>query len=179
MKIYTKTGDLGKTSLWGGHRVDKNAVRVTAYGTVDELNAILGVVRAHGVDATLDTSLARIQNQLFVLGGDLASPSDSATTKRMSEEHIVQLEQEIDQFESELEPLRQFILPGGVPTAAYLHMARTICRRAERHVVTLANQEPINQATMSYLNRLSDWLFVLARVANTRAGMHDIPVTYT
>ncbi len=179
MKIYTKTGDLGKTSLWGGQRVDKNTVRVTAYGTVDELNAMLGIVRAHGIDTTLNTPLARIQNQLFVLGGDLASPSDSSKTKRISDEHIVQLEQEIDQFESELEPLRQFILPGGVPSAAYLHMARTICRRAERHVVTLASQEPINQATMSYLNRLSDWLFVVARVANARAGMHDIPVTYT
>lgn len=177
MKIYTKQGDEGKTGLWGGQRVSKDAIRVAAYGTVDELNALLGVVRAHGVDNDIDARLGRLQNQLFVLGSDLATPNDDARIPRIQQAYIGQMEQEIDQFETELAPLRQFILPGGTVTAAYVHLARTVCRRAEREVVTLANSagEPLNSEVLPYLNRLSDWLFVLGRVINARVCVGDVP----
>jgi cob(I)alamin adenosyltransferase len=179
MKIYTKTGDEGQTGLWGGQRVSKDSVRVNAYGTVDELNAMLGVVRSHGMDTDLDKLLIRIQNELFVLGSDLATPGEADNIPRVKAEYAVQMEQEIDQFENELEPLRQFILPGGTLQAAYLHLSRTICRRAERNVVTLASieGEPFNQHIVTYLNRLSDLLFVLGRVANARAMTSDVPWT--
>ncbi|MFP4441128.1 MAG: cob(I)yrinic acid a,c-diamide adenosyltransferase [Chloroflexaceae bacterium] len=177
MKIYTKTGDKGETGLFGGERVSKDALRVRAYGEVDELNAMLGVVRTHGLDPQLDAALIQVQNELFVLGSDLATPGEAKYIPRMSEEPVGRLEQEIDQFETELEPLKNFILPGGTPAGAYLHLARTICRRAERSVVTLNSQEMINQAALHYLNRLSDWLFTLARLANTRQGVSDIPWT--
>lgn len=175
MKIYTRTGDSGQTGLWGGQRVDKNSVRVAAYGEVDELNAILGVVRAAGIEPSLDSLLQRVQNELFVLGADLATPGESSRIDRLSEDTIAQLEQDIDGFETELEPLRQFILPGGTLAAAQLHLARTVCRRAERNVVALAQSEHVNLVTLSYLNRLSDWFFVLARVVNARAGIQDVP----
>lgn len=177
MKIYTKQGDKGQTGLWGGERVGKNSLRVSAYGEVDELNAVLGVARASGMDAELDGKLARVQSELFVLGSDLATPGESDRIPRVKTAYIEQFEQEIDQFETELEPLRQFILPGGTLAAAYIHLARTVCRRAERAVVTLANQpdEPLNEAVLPYLNRLSDWLFVLGRVINARAGVPDVP----
>lgn len=175
MKIYTRTGDTGTTSLWGGHRVEKNSLRVTAYGVVDELNALIGFVRASGVDPQLDALLERRQNELFVLGADLSNPGESTRIERVGIEEITALEHEIDQFDEELEPLRTFILPGGSSVAALLHLARTVCRRAERSVVTLAAHETINQETLSYLNRLSDWLFVVARVANHHAGVPDVP----
>ncbi len=181
MKIYTKTGDAGETGLWGGLRVRKDSARIKAYGNVDELNAVLGIVRAAALPAGLDPLVERIQNELFVLGSDLATPGDSARIPRIQESYIAQLEQEIDQFETELAPLKNFILPGGTMAAAQLHLARTICRRVERNIITLAGLEEITPFVLPYVNRLSDWLFVLARVANARAGVPDVtwhnPVT--
>ncbi|MCU0491085.1 MAG: cob(I)yrinic acid a,c-diamide adenosyltransferase [Chloroflexaceae bacterium] len=175
MKIYTKTGDKGETGLWGGLRVPKDSLRVQAYGTVDECNAALGVARASGLDGGLDGLLAKVQDQLFVVGSDLATPGESANIPRVGAEEVTFLEQTIDALERELEPLRQFILPGGTPAAAHLHLARTVCRRAERWTVTLGREEPINEQVSVYLNRLSDMLFVLARAANARAGVDDVP----
>lgn len=175
MKIYTKTGDKGETGLFGGERVSKDALRVNAYGEVDELNAVLGVARTLTTDSTLDALLERIQSELFVVGADLATPGEAKYIPRMSAERVTLLEEEIDRFENELEPLKQFILPSGTPAGAYLHLARTVCRRAERGVVRLNAQESVNQAVLLYLNRLSDWLFVVARVANARAGVRDVP----
>jgi cob(I)alamin adenosyltransferase len=176
MKIYTKTGDAGETGLWGGLRIAKDAARVQAYGTVDECNATIGVARASGVEPGLDAILARIQNQLFVVGADLATPGEAATIPRIGAQEITFLEQSIDALEEKLEPLKQFILPGGTPAAAQLHLARTVCRRAERWVVSLARQEQaLSDQVGVYLNRLSDCLFVLARAANARAGIADVP----
>lgn len=175
MKIYTRTGDAGETGLWGGARVAKDALRVQAYGTVDECNAAIGCARASTNDAELDEVLGRIQNDLFVLGSDLAAPDEHDQVPRCSASDVAWLEQTIDRFEAELDPLRQFILPGGAPAAAELHLARTICRRAERWVVRLAHESPINEQVLVYLNRLSDLLFVLARAANRRAGVPDTP----
>lgn len=176
MKIYTKTGDDGETGLYGGPRVGKDHPRVEAYGSVDELNAVLGVVRTHGPPADIDALLATIQNELFDLGAELATP-DAATRKgpRVGPPQIAALEQAIDRYEEQLEPLRQFILPGGVAAAAALHLARTVCRRAERLVVTLARGESISPDVVIYLNRLSDLLFVLARATNRREGVVDVP----
>jgi cob(I)alamin adenosyltransferase len=175
MKIYTKTGDAGETGLWGGLRVAKDAARVQAYGTVDECNAAIGVARAASLDSGLDAILAHIQDQLFVVGADLATPGEAATIPRISAEEIGFLEQTIDALEEQLPALKQFILPGGAPAAAQLHLARTICRRAERWVVGLAREEQIGPQLGVYLNRLSDCLFVLARAANARAGLPDVP----
>ena len=175
MKIYTKTGDTGETGLWGGLRIAKDAARVQAYGTVDECNAALGVARASGVEAGLDAILARIQDQLFVVGADLATPGEATNIPRIGAEEIGFLEQSIDVLEEQLEPLKQFILPGGTPAAAQLHLARTICRRAERWVVGLAREEMLSEHVGVYLNRLSDCLFVVARAANARAGVADVP----
>jgi cob(I)alamin adenosyltransferase len=186
VKIYTKTGDGGETGLWGGLRVGKDAARVHAYGTVDECNAAIGVARAAlgAVPAPrqareplgdIDELLAHIQNQLFVVGADLATPGAVASIPRVGPGEITFLEQAIDALEGELEPLRQFILPGGTLAAAHLHLARTICRRAERALVTLAREESLGQHIGAYLNRLSDCLFVLARAANARAGVPDVP----
>lgn len=175
MKIYTRTGDAGQTGLWGGHRVPKDALRVQAYGAVDEANAALGVARACGVDAELDRILAQVQDYLFVVGADLATPGAAASIPRVEERDAAALEDLIDGLERELEPLRQFILPGGSLAAAHLHLARTVCRRAERWAVALAREEPINTHVLTYLNRLSDLLFVLARSANARAGVTDVP----
>jgi cob(I)alamin adenosyltransferase len=175
VKIYTKTGDKGQTGLWGGQRVEKDSVRVIAYGNVDELNAILGMIRAQGVESSLDSMIECVQNELFVLGADLATPGEDPQIDRIGDNNILRLEQDIDELEEEVEPLRQFILPGGTMGAAQLHLARTVCRRTERSVVTLARYESLNQKTLLYLNRLSDWLFVLARVANKRAGVDDVP----
>jgi len=179
LKIYTKTGDEGETGLWGGLRVGKDAARVHAYGTVDECNAAIGVARA-AMGALpelgdLDMVLARIQDQLFVVGADLATPGAAASIPRVGPDEIAFLEQTIDAIDGELEPLRQFILPGGTLAAAHLHLARTVCRRAERALVALAREEQIGQYVGVYLNRLSDCLFVLARAANARAGVPDVP----
>lgn len=175
MKIYTRTGDAGETGLFGGQRVRKDDLRVQAYGTVDECNAALGVARAAGPDPALDAVLAVVQNQLFVVGADLASPGESPYIPRVSAELTSFLEEQIDAMEAELSPLKQFILPGGHPVAAHLHLARTICRRAERLVVTLATEEEVRPEILTYLNRLSDFLFVAARIANARAGVNDVP----
>jgi cob(I)alamin adenosyltransferase len=175
MKIYTKTGDAGETGLWGGLRVLKDSARVQAYGTVDECNAAIGVARVGGPPAQLDTILAQIQNQLFVVGADLATPGAAASIPRIDAGTIAFLETTIDALEAELEPLKQFILPGGTPAAAHLHLARTICRRAERWVVALAREEAVGPHVGIYLNRLSDCLFVLARAANAGAGVADVP----
>jgi cob(I)alamin adenosyltransferase len=176
MKIYTKTGDNGETGLWGGQRVAKDAARVQAYGTVDECNAAIGVARAAGMEQGLDAILAHIQDQMFVVGADLATPGEAPNIPRIGGDEITFLEQSIDALEEQLPPLRQFILPGGTPAAAQLHLARTICRRAERWVVGLARQEhALSPEIGVYLNRLSDCLFVLARAANARAGVADVP----
>ncbi|MCB2055703.1 MAG: cob(I)yrinic acid a,c-diamide adenosyltransferase [Geminicoccaceae bacterium] len=164
-KIYTRGGDRGRTSLGDGTRVAKSDLRVEAYGTVDELNAALGVVRLHA-DGTLDARLSRIQNDLFDLGADLCRPGGTDTGLRVSDEQVARLEQEIDEANAELRPLNSFVLPGGTPAAAHLHVARTICRRAERLAVALADVQEINEAAIRYLNRLSDHLFVMARHVN-------------
>ncbi len=174
MRIYTRTGDTGETGLIGGGRVPKDDVRVEAYGTVDELNAVLGFVRSLLTEDDLNALLERIQSQLFDIGAELASPPERAEQfARVGEAEVQALETAIDQLETELEPLRQFILPGGTPAAAGLHLARTICRRAERRVVTLSHHSPVSKTILQYLNRLSDLLFVMARVVNRRAGVPD------
>ncbi len=179
MKIYTKTGDDGETGLFGGPRVGKDAARIEAYGSVDELNALLGVVRTEVFSSEQDTFspaavLKRIQDELFTLGADLASPQPSKyEVPRIAEAMTAQLEHEIDVMETSLPPLKEFILPGGTRSAATLHFARTVCRRAERRTVALARGENINKEVVRYLNRLSDHLFVLARYLNAQAGCQD------
>jgi len=169
MKIYTRTGDRGETSLFGGSRVPKNDPRIEAYGTVDELNSFLGVARATELPQSIDDVLHQVQSDLFEIGAHLASPGTSRFPG-VQEKRIEELEQAIDAMESELAPLTSFILPGGAPAAAQLHVARSVCRRAERCVVALSDD-----STLRYLNRLSDYLFVAARFANLRAGRSDVP----
>lgn len=171
-KVYTKTGDAGETSLVGGARVSKASLRVTAFGDVDEVNSLLGVARTFLADQEMTAELGKIQNELFILGADLASPMD-VPLRRVDETLIHELEQLIDRLLEELEPLQEFILPGGSQAGALLHLARTVARRAERSVVLLAEQEPINSQALIYLNRLSDFLFVAARVVNRRAGVTE------
>lgn len=177
MKIYTRTGDDGETGLFAGGRVAKDHARIEAYGTVDELNAALGVARAAQSAPELDSLLEQIQHQLFVVGAELATPKPEALRMdRIAAPHVGVLELAIDSWEEKLEPLRQFILPAGPMSAATLHMARTICRRAERRVVTLRRLED-NQVSVElvhYLNRLGDLLFVLARSANRLANQPDV-----
>ena len=175
MKIYTKTGDKGETSLFGGERVSKDEVRIEAFGTVDELNSIIGTARAFNENEEIDSILARIQDNLFVLGADLATPVNSrnASVPRISAGNISSIERAIDQLESKLDPLKSFVLPGGSRPASLLHFARTVCRRAERRTVTLWKKGEISDEATIYLNRLSDFLFVLARYANKTAGMAE------
>ncbi|HVX09779.1 MAG TPA: cob(I)yrinic acid a,c-diamide adenosyltransferase [Pirellulales bacterium] len=176
MKIYTKTGDRGETGLFGGPRVGKDHPRVEAYGDVDELNAFLGLVRCEPLDERIGSLLANIQNELFDLGAELASPDpEHSGTKWCAGAEITRLESAIDEHEAALTPLKAFILPGGVRSAALLHVARTICRRAERRVVTLSRDEDLSDDVVVYLNRLGDLLFVLARVVNHSAGCGDVP----
>lgn len=175
MKIYTKTGDTGETGLFGGARVSKAADRVETYGEVDELNAVLGRVRLHAFGDENDVRLAAIQSQLFDLGAELASPGKSSGIELVGPAEIEAMERAIDQAETELAPLRTFVLPGGCALAADLHVARTVCRRAERRLVALMASEPVRVELVQYLNRLSDLLFVLARLANSRAGVADVP----
>ena len=172
MKIYTKTGDDGSTSLFSGGRVSKTHLRVEAYGTVDELNSVLGVVRAHYPHERADEWLSSVQRQLFNLGADLATPLDAKAdwVVRMDAETVTWLEHAIDEMTAELPELKNFILPGGSLAAANLHVARTVCRRAERIVVNLQDHEPIGDHVLNYLNRLSDFLFTLARWENMQAG---------
>lgn len=173
MKIYTRTGDLGQTSLFGGARVAKNDARIEAYGTVDELSSFLGVARASGLPAEVDAVLEGVQRDLFDVGAHLASPGTSRFAG-VDAQRITDLEREIDAMERELAPLVNFILPGGSLPAAQLHVARTVCRRAERRVVALHDQSPPTLAAVAFLNRLSDYLFVAARFANRRADVKDV-----
>jgi len=180
MKIYTKTGDHGDTGLFGGTRVEKDNVRVEAYGTLDELNAFVGVARAAQADASMTALLGEIQPLLFELGAELASPPSAtlASAARLGEAEVSWLEQRIDAAEAELEPLRHFVLPGGTPGAAALHVCRAVCRRAERRLVALRHSEPATGALgVVFLNRLGDLLFVLARLANHHGGVTDAPWT--
>jgi cob(I)alamin adenosyltransferase len=172
-RIYTRGGDQGRTSLGDGSRVAKHALRVEAYGNVDETNAVIGLARLHA-EGLVDEALARIQNDLFDLGADLCRPDDGTDAHlRIAEPQVERLEQEIDQLNADLAPLESFVLPGGTPVAAFLHLARTVARRAERSVVRLGEQETVNPAALRYLNRLSDHLFVLSRVANG-GGSKDV-----
>ncbi|WP_347267029.1 cob(I)yrinic acid a,c-diamide adenosyltransferase [Paracoccus sp. (in: a-proteobacteria)] len=177
-RIYTRTGDKGETALSNGERVRKDSLRVAAYGTVDELNATLGLARLHGA-GELAERIAVIQNDLFDLGADLARPrmhEDAAAPHpvlRIIESQVDRLEREIDAMNAHIAPLRSFILPGGSALAAHLHLARTVARRAERAAVALSGAEDANPAAVKYLNRLSDWLFVAGRVANDQ-GRQDI-----
>lgn len=170
-KIYTRTGDAGTTALGNGARVAKHSARVSAYGTVDETNATLGLARLHAT-GEVDAALARISNDLFDLGADLCTPDmDKDATApypplRMIAAQTDRLEAEIDAMNARLQPLRSFILPGGTALAAHLHLCRTTCRRAERLVTELAEAEPVNPEAVKYLNRLSDWFFVAGRIAN-------------
>jgi cob(I)alamin adenosyltransferase len=174
-KIYTKTGDQGDTSLFGGQRVPKDALRIEAYGTVDELNSVLGLVRADCPSPEVDSVLEQIQGELFVLGADLATPRSiqKKAVRRLEPRDTGVLEKQIDRFETSLKPLHNFILPGGTPAAARLHFARTVCRRAERVVVRLSRNEDIGEGGIMFLNRLSDLLFVLARYVNQLSGVSE------
>jgi cob(I)alamin adenosyltransferase len=176
MKIYTRTGDDGTTGLFGGGRVRKDDLRVEAYGAVDEANAAIGLARGLGVESDLDKLLANVQHALFDVGADLATPADAAARSHLrppDEADVGELEAAIDRYEAELEPLRQFILPAGHAASAALHVARAVARRAERATVALAAIEPVAAPTLRYLNRLSDLLFVLARVMNARSGVSE------
>jgi cob(I)alamin adenosyltransferase len=178
MKIYTKTGDRGDTGLFGGARVSKASARVAAYGDVDELNSILGVVCAHTTDAARVDRIRRVQSELFALGAELAKNPDKDVdlgVPLIDERDILTLEQWIDELDRDLPALKTFILPGGSAAAAFLHVARTTCRRAERAVVALAQTEAVRGELIRYLNRLSDLLFTLARAANHGAGIADVP----
>jgi cob(I)alamin adenosyltransferase len=176
MKIYTKTGDSGQTSLFDNSRVSKADERVDAYGEVDELNACLGAARTAGLDAPLASAIDVIQRELFAVGARLADPSARiaarVTKAAVGDTDVARLEQLIDGLEAELPPLRRFILPGGSPAGAWLHLARTVCRRAERRVVALGS-DAVDPILIVYLNRLSDLLFVMARAANQRAGVAE------
>jgi cob(I)alamin adenosyltransferase len=179
-KIYTRTGDTGETALFGGGRVGKDNVRVEAMGTVDELNAALGVVRMElarsgTAPPDLDPLVAQVQHRLFDLGAEVATPSPAGHgTNLVNDSHILTLEAAIDRLDASLAPLREFILPGGVPAAAQLHLARCVCRRAERRLVELMSHEPVRGELLRYLNRLSDLLFVLARAVNQANGAPDV-----
>ena len=171
-RIYTRGGDRGETSLGDGTRVEKHDLRVAAYGTVDEANAAIGLARLHAEGGT-DETLSRIQNDLFDLGGDLCTPEQENPKYpplRMTAGQVERLEREIDALNAELAPLKSFVLPGGSPTAAALHLARTVTRRAEREMTLLAQREAVNPEALRYINRLSDLLFVLARHVNDRGG---------
>jgi cob(I)alamin adenosyltransferase len=179
VKIYTKTGDAGETGLFGGPRVKKSDARVSAYGEVDELNAALGVVRSGVEDPELEAHLARVQDELFCVGAELATPHGAKARSAIppvDARWAARLEQAIDAWEAQLPQLHQFVLPGGTRTAAALHLARCVCRRAERQVVALATAAPDEVApeALVYLNRLSDFLFVAARIANHRAGRPEV-----
>jgi cob(I)alamin adenosyltransferase len=179
-KIYTKTGDAGTTGLGTGERVRKDALRIAAYGTVDETNSVIGMARIHlAGHQGLDAKLGRIQNDLFDLGADLCVPDRGKKPEfeplRISDDQVARLEAEIDEMNSELKPLKSFVLPGGSPASAALHLARTVSRRAEREMVALAAQEnePVSPAALKYINRLSDFLFVASRYVNDR-GRSDV-----
>ena len=169
-KIYTRTGDDGTTGLGDGTRVPKDSLRVEAYGSVDELNSIIGLLLTHELSEDTRACLTDVQHRLFDLGGELCIPGHTTLTV----EHVKRLEQTLDELNSDLQPLKEFILPGGSPAAAVCHVARAVCRRAERRVVSLRQAEVVSPTAVTYLNRLSDLLFVIARTLNKRAGRSDI-----
>ncbi len=178
MKIYTKTGDDGTTGLYGGARVGKDDVRVDAYGTIDETCAAIGEARTAGVSKEMDDLLASVQHDLFVVGAELAcapGKEDKLGMALIATADVERLERAVDDAEGPLEPLRNFVLPGGAPAAAVLHRARTVCRRAERRVLAASRTSPVRSEILVYLNRLSDLLFVLARRANHDARIEDVP----
>ncbi|MCM0606009.1 MAG: cob(I)yrinic acid a,c-diamide adenosyltransferase [Xanthomonadaceae bacterium] len=177
MKIYTKGGDKGETGLFGGARVPKNDLRIEAYGTLDELNAVLGVLLSDSVlDAKVRARLLRTQGELFQIGAELATPPNKkVSTKLIASDEISKLENEIDEMEKTLSPLKTFILPGGAKLSAKAHFARTVCRRAERAIVTLREREEVRDEVITYTNRLSDYLFVTARFLNAVSGESDVP----
>jgi len=177
-KIYTRRGDDGSTGLFGGPRVRKDDLRVAAYGDVDELNSALGVAREELPEGDLRARVDALQTELFTLGAELATPDADKAPKevpRIAAEHVARLEQEIDRLTGELPEMKNFILPGGSRAGAALHFCRTVCRRAERKAVSLADGSPVSPQALAYLNRLSDLLFVMARAANLRAGGREIP----
>ena len=174
LKIYTKTGDDGTTGLQGDIRISKNHPRIIAYGTIDEANASLGIVLSNDLDSDIVDFLNKIQNELFVAGADLSNPNLDQTENRITQTMITEIEERIDQFEKELSPLTNFILPGGEIAASQIHYTRTIVRRAEIHMISLKEHEGINENCIKYMNRLSDLLFVLGRVINKRKGKQDI-----
>ena len=179
-RVYTKTGDKGETSLVDGRRVSKASKRVDAYGDVDELNSILGISLQYIKDSEILDVLNSIQNDLFILGGDLATPNDfEAEIPRISQEMTQKLEKLIDSYNSEVGDLKEFILPAGKGASPYVHLARTVCRRAERKVVDLSAEEKINESAIIFLNRLSDLLFVIARLLNKRSGFEETYVDFS
>lgn len=176
-RVYTRTGDDGTTGLAANQRVPKDSARIESYGTIDELSSTLGATLACGLDRRVAVALGRIQNELFHLGSDLCVREEDKVHLKMpviEERHVLALEELIDELTAELGPLANFILPGGSPGAAHLHVARTVCRRAERHLVTLSRQEAIGPHVLPYVNRLSDALFVMARYENLKKGVPDI-----
>ncbi len=177
MRIYTRSGDDGQTGLYGGQRVPKDDLRIEAYGTVDELNATLGLARSSSLPAELDSLLETIQNELFSVGAELATPApDTKGTRFVGDVAVERLERHIDRLDARLSPLTQFILPTGTTGAAAIHLARCVCRRAERRVVSLQKQDrEVSVAVVTYLNRLGDLFFVMARVANAVASVPDTP----
>ncbi|MEK6966913.1 MAG: cob(I)yrinic acid a,c-diamide adenosyltransferase [Thermoproteota archaeon] len=174
MKIYTKTGDDGTTGLQGGSRISKSNPRIIAYGAVDEINSSLGIILSNTLDNDISELLTKIQNDLFVAGSDLSNPDIVTSKNRITSKMVEYLESKIDQFEKELTPITKFILPGGHPIASQVHFARTVTRRAETMVIALSEKENVNAECKKYLNRLSDLLFVLARVINKRNGITDV-----
>jgi cob(I)alamin adenosyltransferase len=178
MRIYTKTGDGGETSLFGGRRVKKDNLRIEACGSVDELNSVIGVVRSMRVFREVDKVLEGVQNDLFVLGADLATPLRKAKKRageaRVQGSHVKAIEGIIDRIQAKLPPLRRFVLPGGSSPASHLHLARAVCRRAERRVVKLSQRETLNPISIAYMNRLSDLLFVLARFVTRKAKAAEV-----
>ena len=177
MKIYTKTGDDGTTSLFGGRRVAKYSLRIDAYGTVDELNAVIGIALTYDIHSMIREHLTILSSLLFTVGSDLATPQDASvksSVPSVTEDHVAQLEKWIDSYEEQLPALKNFILPGGSQAGAHLHLARTVCRRAERNIVALKHEEDINPTVLRFINRLSDYLFVAARYANAKLGFDDI-----
>ncbi len=176
-KVYTRTGDDGTTGLGGGQRVSKDSARLHAYGTVDELNAVIGVALSADLEPRIADELTRIQNELFHLGSDLCVLEEDKAAMpvpSIEERHVLELEAVMDELSTAVEPLENFVLPGGTVGAAQLHVARTVCRRAERYLVTLAANEPVGTFTVRYLNRLSDALFVMARYENAKKGVADV-----
>jgi cob(I)alamin adenosyltransferase len=174
MKIYTKTGDKGQTSLVGGERVAKSHPRIEAYGTVDELNAYIGLLGDQAVNLSRRALLKEIQDRLFTIGANLASINENPKVPDLYEEDVTLLEKAMDEMDASLQPLRAFVLPGGHQSVSFCHVARTVCRRAERLIINLAANEPVDELVIKYMNRLSDYLFVLSRKMTQELGTEEI-----